>query len=281
LAASNTAFWAGRFTEAEELARQALEGAKEPNEFRGNCLVSLGAALAKLDRHADATQPFTEALAIYEKLYGPLNPRIANAAGWLGSCAKARGEFETAEAYFRRSLEINEKVDGPNSSSVAHNYNNLGNLALARRTLAEAEEFHRKALAIREKVHGKDHSLVALSLHNLGIVCREAGRPKEAEELGLRAVETYRKTNPDHGELALPLQMLTGLCGQQKRWPEAERHAREWLRVLEKGKIEGPSMVAALDGLATALTATGRADEAAAVGKWKQDLQDKLAGKKP
>jgi tetratricopeptide (TPR) repeat protein len=281
LAASQQAFWAGKYRDAEDLARQALADAKEPNEFRGDCLISLGTALHRQQRHTEAEALFTEALAVYEKLYGPYNPRIANALGWLGNCAHHLGQLDKAAALQRKALDLREKVAGPESAEVAHCYNNLGNIALEQKKPAEAEAYHRKALAIREKTLGKENVLVALSLHNLGIICRDTGRPKEAEELGRRALELYRKANPDHGEAVLPLAMLAGICSQEKRWAEAEQYAREWLRILDKGRMEGKPLLPALDRLASILTATGRAEEAAALTKRKQEVEDKIAGKAP
>jgi tetratricopeptide (TPR) repeat protein len=174
-----------------------------------------------------------DALSVYEKQVGPYNPRFALTYNWLGACAQARGQLDKADQFQRKALDIHEKVDGPNSAEAAQIWTNIGNISVAQGKLNEAERQHRKALEIRENVLTKNHPQTAMSVHNLGAVLRMQGKAKEAEANGLRAVEMYRATNPNHGELVYPLRMLTDLCIEQKRWPDAEKHARAWLGVLE------------------------------------------------
>lgn len=271
---------AGYYASAEILAQKALDLAKEPNLLRADCQTVLGAARCKLNRPADAQKPLEDALALYGKLVGPYNPRIARTLTWLGVCAELRGKLDDAEKLQRQALDIHEKVEGPRSLQAADNWTNLGSIAVAKKKLDDAEKHHRQALEIREKSAQRDDRLVALSLYHLGVVYRAAGKAKEAETHVLSALQMYRGINQNHVDLIPAVRMLTELCVAQKRWPDAEKHAREWLRVVEKAPLDRSAQLDPLERLSTILTALDRRDEAAAVTQRRNELRDKLAAQK-
>jgi tetratricopeptide (TPR) repeat protein len=278
ITSSWTMFRSGHYDDAADMARKALELAKDANPQRGEALVVLGASLCKLGKADDAEPLLNEALTVYQKDLGPYNPRIADALTWLGNCAERRGKLDEAEKFQRKALDLNEKVAGSNSKEAAANWNNLGKVLHRQKKLDEAEKLLRQSLDIHEKSVGKDNVATAVVANNLAAVCRDQGKAKEAEDLATRALDIYTQNN--HPDAVAPLRMLTDLCIQQKRWNDAETHIRAWLRAVEKAKTDTPALLEPLDRLATVLSATGRADEAAGVNQRKQGLKDRLAAQK-
>ncbi|MBI1831603.1 MAG: tetratricopeptide repeat protein [Planctomycetes bacterium] len=278
LAAIQRALTAGSYAEAETLARQALDLAKEPTLQRGDYLVALGSALTKLGRAGDAETAAKDALAIFEKQLGPYHPRIAAAITVLGEAADVAGQFDVAAKHQRKALDLNEKVAGASSVEAAANWNALGLIALRQRKLDEAETCLRKSLDIKEKTLGKNHTSVAQSAYNLGQLYRDMRKLKEAEEHGMRALGIF--TQMDHADAVLPMSLLSAIYVEQKRWDEAEKHTRAWLQVTDKGVRNSAASLAPLDRLATILTAMGRAEEAAAIDLRRKSVRDKLAAEK-
>lgn len=278
ITASQRALAMGNYAEAETFARQALDLAKEPTVVRGEALVALAAAQVKLGRAADAESSLKDAMALFEKKVGPYNPRIAAALTLQGDCADLRGQLEQADKLHRKALELNEKVAGANSGEAAVNWNAIGLIAIRQQKLAEAELALRKALEIRENTLGKVHVIVAQSAFNLGQLYRNLKKYKEAEQNGLRALDIYSQL--DHPDVVLPMNLMSSLYVEQKRWNEAEKQTQAWLQLTEKAAKDSASSLAPLDRLASILTAMGRAEEAAAVDQRRKSLRDKLAAAK-
>ncbi|MGN9760566.1 tetratricopeptide repeat protein [Streptomyces sp. SD31] len=111
--------------------------------------------------------------------WNPAGSRAA--AGFLhelGTIADARGEYGTAEEYYRNSLAISEKRGDRAGISLA--YHQLSILAVRREDYGKAEELCRKSLAIK-KGRG-DRAGIGAGYHQLGSVAEMRGEYDVAEE---------------------------------------------------------------------------------------------------
>jgi eukaryotic-like serine/threonine-protein kinase len=84
--------------------------------------------LKKYDEAVDALQ---QALAIQERVFGPVHPNVAEILNELGNVASMRDKYDEAEARFRHVADIYRAVYGDHHylvaialSSVAYNYAN-------------------------------------------------------------------------------------------------------------------------------------------------------------
>jgi len=119
------AFQAGRFDEAERLARQVLE--RSPGHAQAAHL--LGVALFQLGRADEALAAMRRSVA--------LAPGSDAAHNDLGRVLFEHGELGEAERHCRRAIELNPR------NAMAHN--NLGNVLRAQGLAAEAEAAYRRA----------------------------------------------------------------------------------------------------------------------------------------
>ncbi len=86
--------------------------------------------------------------------FGPQDPRLALNLLILGSVYRAQGRYAVAEPLHRRALAIGEKALGPEHPYVATSLENLGRLYRAQGKDAEAERLEARAKAIRAKQAG-------------------------------------------------------------------------------------------------------------------------------
>lgn len=139
-----------------------------------------------------------EALALMEQLLKSQS-RNAGALNVAGTCARAIGQLQAAEDYWRRALKAN-------AGYVEVHYN-LGNLLRDTGRLPEAEAAYRRAVALNPQL--------AEAHINLGILLQGMRRCPEAETAFRRALAL----RPD---IAQAHYNLGNLYQEMQRFPEAE-----------------------------------------------------------
>ena len=144
-----------------------------------------------------AEEHFRRALAIREKLFGPVHPEVAEAVNNLAvlmlSVRRPDAAAET-ETLVRRGLELRRALFGPEHSDTAQSMNTLASFLYGRRgpgDVDEASRIWREALGIRARRLGEHHPLVALMRSNLANALRELGQLDEAESLFKTAIADY------------------------------------------------------------------------------------------
>jgi eukaryotic-like serine/threonine-protein kinase len=128
----------------------------------------LGRAMVFQDRPDEATDVLRTSLAIQERVYGPVHPRVASALNDLGNAATQRGRLDEAEANFRRMTEIYRAVHGDRHHLIAIAMSNLGTVFAARGQHVEAEAIYRDVVRRFAEAQGPEHSNTAIAQIKLG-----------------------------------------------------------------------------------------------------------------
>ena len=216
---------AGRHSEAEQVARQALEIA--PNDPKGlnnlgDILVTLGratAAIPVLTKSLVGDPDSPEALQNLARAYGEtgdtakaveaarqairVRPDFAIAHNTLANVLVEQRQFAEAEQAFRKALELD-----PNSAVAHYNY---ANLLVALERLPAAERHLREALRIAPTM--------AAGHRNLGNLLGMRGDALGAERLFRRALEIDPNDPESHYNLGNAL-------AAQQRIPDASQSYR-------------------------------------------------------
>ncbi|MEY9835834.1 tetratricopeptide repeat protein, partial [Streptacidiphilus sp. EB103A] len=100
---------------------------------------------------------------------------LASSYHQLGRIAQERGDYATAERYYRDSLAIKEEVG--DRAGLASSYHQLGRIAQERGDYATAERYYRDSLAIEEELGNR--AGLASTLSQIGILRTEQDRPAE------------------------------------------------------------------------------------------------------
>lgn len=161
----------GDFAAAEPPGRKAWEisqrvlGEEDPRTMIE--AVAYAAILDGLDRYDECAAIYRQALAIFEKAFGPEHYEVASTLHSLAAVLAVRSNFELAEAYYRRALAIKEKLLGPESPDAALTTNNLGKLLISVARSKEAVPLLEKAVAILSNKLTPGHPHLALARMNL------------------------------------------------------------------------------------------------------------------
>ncbi len=202
---------------AERLGKELLD---QPL-LRAQLLDTLGGIHTELGLYDEARPLLAEALAVRERLHGPVHPEVADTLVRLGAVAHLSGKGEAAP-FFNRALAIREELLGQEHPGVADVLNNLGAAHAAKGRFDEAEAALRRSLAIQEKLWGGRDPRVAKALHNLGGIAYYRGRVDEAERLLDRALEIREAALPeDDLDLAGSREAMALLRQKQDRLAEA------------------------------------------------------------
>jgi CHAT domain-containing protein/Tfp pilus assembly protein PilF len=163
------------------------------------------------------------ALALREKVLGPMHPGVAESLNDLAVLYLAQGAHAKAEPLLVRALDIREQALGPMHPDVANSLNNLALLYQAQGAYARAEPLLVRALDIREQALGPMHPDVAGSLNNLAALYQAQGAYAKAEPLLVRALDIREQAlGPMHPDVAESLNNLASLYWAQGAYAKAE-----------------------------------------------------------
>ena len=150
-------------------------------------MAALAALLDGQGKVDEAERLYRQALAVFERAYGPEHYEVAVNLNNLAALAHAQGRSEEAEQLYRRALAIKEKVLGAEHPDVAMTLNNLAVFYKSNQQYEQAELFYQRALSIFEQTLGPDHLKVAVCLENYAHLLWKMARDDEARELKARA----------------------------------------------------------------------------------------------
>lgn len=155
-------------------------------------------------RYAEAEELFREALEIDRATIGEVHPGYAIDLNNLAGAVRAQGRYAEAERLYREALEITRDVVGEGHPSYAIRLNNLAVVVQAQGRSAEAEGLYREALEIDRATIGEGHPDYAIDLNNLAGILVEQGKPEAARPLYEQALEIFRATlPPDHPHIGM------------------------------------------------------------------------------
>lgn len=138
----------GRYEAAAELYAKALAAERRRGSRAGevDALVGLASAAAGRHDYERAEKLYLESVTIQEQLGRDQTPQYFATLNRLADVNATRGDFSTAEAYFRQALELQERVSGPVQSPVL--FDSLEGLAMVLRKTGQTAE----AKAIEEQL---------------------------------------------------------------------------------------------------------------------------------
>ena len=161
----------GQFVGAEQPARCAVElrtavlGRGHPEVAAD--LAVLGAVLYGQERHDEAEMVFNQALAAFQRHYGPDHYEVAVNLGNLGALYAATDRADQAQQCYERALQIKRRLLGSTHPEIATLLNNLAVLHKQQGRLPAAQECYARALTIFESTLGPEHSSTRTCRDNL------------------------------------------------------------------------------------------------------------------
>lgn len=157
----------------------------------------LGRALVYQSRYDEAAPVLEQALAIQERVFGMVHPRVASALNDIGNVAIQTGHLEAAEAAFTRMAAIYREVYRDNHYLIGIAYSNLAGVHVERKDYPRAEQSYARAVALFEKTQGPAHLNTGIGRIKLGRSLLRQKRYKEGEKHSLAGYEILMKqTNP-------------------------------------------------------------------------------------
>lgn len=259
---------AGRYAEAEEAARAAIEiktGILGPDHPEvATAIVDLARALQKSANYDSAETLYNKALAAQKKVLGESHPDVAGTNYHLGLLFLDTGALDDSERLLRRALEMRLELLGSEHPDIANNINDIGNLLWKKGDYGAAESRLREALAMQRRLFGNEHAAVATALNNLALPLVSLGRYAEAKPLYLEALAIRRKLLGDnHPDVGNSLNNLAGLLWERGDYAAAEPLWERAL-VIRRNTLGGdhPNVALGLGNLAANLWKQGNYQEA-------------------
>jgi tetratricopeptide (TPR) repeat protein len=253
------------------IVERIVQSAGEPSLAPARARIALAAILNTSGRFAEAEQLLRRALEDCEAAIRSANPpTVAAVSGALGDLAFRffeQGAYSDAEGAFRRKLDNDRQRLGENSPELVQTLDVLARLFVIQRRPEEARTHLEWALRLLDSARGRLHPEVGVIARKLGTLLVESGSFTEAEDLLLRNLEIQQHSlGNEHIELVGPLRMLVNLYRLQGRLNDAERRLREVLALLERARgSDHQDLVRPLDDLADLLVTQLRLAEAEAV----------------
>jgi tetratricopeptide (TPR) repeat protein len=264
---ARVARWAGRETEAENFAEQALEAARSAGRKDLEASAALQLAGIQIGRMEDGkAEPLIDrALALADES-GSIVAR-ASAAQYKGNLHRVRKQYEEAEGWFTKALDLFRETGLV--SEIAWTLRQLGRVAWDTRNVTRAEKHLRES--IRMLAPMKERGTLCESQRLLAQVLLAQGRIDEAEKFALAGRETV--SPEDVSSRATTRVALAEVRAAQGRDEEAESLFQEAVDVLDESE-HCRILLDVIPPYAEFLRTRGRDDEAA-------ELEARLAERVP
>jgi len=192
---------AGKFDEAENLYRQAIDasGANADAGTRLIVLWPLAGVLERQKKFAEAESVHLQLVPAAQQVFGEEGLTVALYLMQLGSVYDLEEKRAEATATFQWALAIIEKNTATNAEGAAAASTELGSHLSDSGRHAEAEAVYRRAQTLYEQTSGAYDPDTAVAMLNLGGVIEEQGRKADAAELYKRARKILKtKLGSDH-----------------------------------------------------------------------------------
>jgi tetratricopeptide (TPR) repeat protein len=161
-----------------------------------------------------------EALAIQERVYGAVHPRVASALNELGNVQVRQGRLDEAEATFKRLVAVYREVYHDKHYYIGVALSNLAGVYQQREQYATAESLFREVLRRYADTLPSDHQLVGIARIRLG---RQIVLQKRYAEASPR--ESGRLRHPDEAANCSRALAADGTRGSRRRvrWTRSTR----------------------------------------------------------
>lgn len=275
----------GRYPEAADKLNAALTIKLRNNDPASTLRTSdmLCAALAMLERRAEALLVAQRSLAIGTQAFGPDDPRLAGSLAALGALARDLENYKDAQAYFERALAIQQKSPTQNAADLATAMDDLGDLYGLEGRFDDGEKFLQQGLKLLEQRYAgnlQNAPNYPKILNDLGNLYKDAGRFLEAEAAFRRALANDRAAlGNDHPNVAATMGNLATVLNASSRFAEAEGFYKQTMAIYEK--VFGPNhaiTAIGLNNLANNYLDQGRAVEALGLQQRALAIEEKVSG---
>ena len=187
----------------------------------------IGYAKYCLGRYREAEEVFRRAIEGRERTLGAEHKDTLTSVDWLGEALYLQGKYVEAEEMFRRAIEGRERILGAEHELTLASVHWLGQALCKQDKSAEAEEMLRRAMEGRERTLGAEHKDTLTSVDSLGEVLYLQGKYVEAEEMLRRAMEGRERILGVKHELTLnSVEWLGMTLYRQRKYVEAEEMFR-------------------------------------------------------
>jgi len=275
---------AGRYGEAEQLARQGLESAAG-----GHGDTSLEAAawmpllvevFYRQGRMEEAHRLGQRNLDILRQHHDGEHPDVAEAVNNLAVIIQEQGDFAAARPLLEQSLAMREKLHGRDDDAVAEACINLARLLRDQGDLAGARPLMERGFEIRRKNLGLEHPTVARVMNNLGMLLHGQGDLAGARGLYEQALAVEEEhLGKDHPLVAYTLNNMATLFLHQGNSEKALPLMERSRAICEKGLgPEHPLTARARNNLAMAYLDLGDIEQARALLEQSLQLTRKVRG---
>jgi serine/threonine protein kinase/tetratricopeptide (TPR) repeat protein len=214
-------------------------------------------------RYADAIAPGVEALALSERVFGPVSGETAGMLIDLGRAYSLTGEFERAGPHFAEGIARARRVHGSGHHELAADLNTYALFLRARGRTRDAAALLEEALEIYRRTLGDDHMYTFATRLNLATAHALSGRSRDAER-SLRDVMTALRTRfgADYPMAATAEMQLGVAVYLQGRAADAETVFREVLARDLRQAADHPNVATSLSWHGVTLREMGRLEEA-------------------
>ena len=207
-----------RGSHATNRPADGLEGASPEHAA---ALLAMGAVNQAAGRYSEAEELFRKALDIGERSLGPDNPALIAALTSLASACVMCGKFDDALQVATRVATLSDNRLAEPEPDVVILITDLARLCLKQSAHSVAEPLLLRLLAMKRS-KGEDHPEVATVLASLATVRQALGRHESAEQLWRRVLEIRERTlAPNHFALAIALEHLAEACEARGKIGEA------------------------------------------------------------
>ena len=172
----------GRYSDALDYGRQALESAGKDSPWRAPMLVTCASAYCNVGLFTEAERLLQEAGRIIE--------RQGATTQWVTQYEQAWMDLYTVSGRLKASIEMGEKIQkrlkqqkpfNPRESSNL--YRKMASNASALGDMDSAFAYLMLAMDVYEKAYGKENDQYVSMLHRCGVLMEEMGVEKEGKEL--------------------------------------------------------------------------------------------------
>ena len=240
----------GREREAEQVARQALQTARNAAQTGGAvggadlsdvvmAAHSLGTTLNARGLYAESIALLTDALPQAVKTFGDDDERTNLIRTCLGTALRSAGRADEADPLLQRAFESQRLRHGPDSPVTLTSQNDLAVNLVRQARWPEAADLLRDLVERRARVEGPEHRNTLIARNILSGVLMDMGRLDESEQVQREVLDARRRTmGPDHPDTLVSANNFIDVLLKRRKLADAEALAREVLE--RRRRVLGP-----------------------------------------
>jgi serine/threonine-protein kinase len=255
------------FSDARPMLDQAVALARKTGDEGkvdlARALVRRGRFERQIDESKNAERDDREALAIFERAYGPKDVRIEPATTELGLLLRLSDPDQALRMY-RRSYELRVAAYGDRDGDAAVLLQNIGAMHARAGRYRDATEAYERALPALTNHFGERDPHIAAVLGNLAVAYRNLGDYDRAVDFARRGlVVDTAVSGPDHPDAGIAWQNLSTITDKLDEVPMAVEQIDKAIAIFgQHFPLSHPRRISAANVKAGFLIELGRLDDA-------------------